>query len=222
MTGPAGARAARPGLLLTTSQAALRPAALRHHRGSLRPHHRPAVVRPGQPVEAARRRSRRAAAGQSRAGPCIAAQATWRSRSRSRGAVGGRRWTSRIACCSWPAVKAATFSAGTSPAFVTGDMCALPFPDAHFDIVTTGYGLRNVPDLTARGGGDLPCAAARRNAGVARFQPSRECDSSAPSTLAICGSSAVRSAGCCTGIPIPIDTFPRRFAAIPGPRASPS
>src|SRR5574338_68035 len=29
--------------------------------------------------------------------------------------------------------------------FVTGDMMALPFPDARFDIVTTGYGIRNVP-----------------------------------------------------------------------------
>jgi demethylmenaquinone methyltransferase/2-methoxy-6-polyprenyl-1,4-benzoquinol methylase len=28
---------------------------------------------------------------------------------------------------------------------VTGDMMALPFPDARFDIVTTGYGIRNVP-----------------------------------------------------------------------------
>jgi demethylmenaquinone methyltransferase/2-methoxy-6-polyprenyl-1,4-benzoquinol methylase len=27
-------------------------------------------------------------------------------------------------------------------------MLALPFPAASFDIVTTGYGLRNVPDLT--------------------------------------------------------------------------
>jgi len=34
-----------------------------------------------------------------------------------------------------------------TPSFVTGDMSALPFPDAQFDIVTTGYGLRNVPDL---------------------------------------------------------------------------
>ena len=33
------------------------------------------------------------------------------------------------------------------PAFVVGDMLALPFPSAAFDIVTTGYGLRNVPDL---------------------------------------------------------------------------
>jgi demethylmenaquinone methyltransferase / 2-methoxy-6-polyprenyl-1,4-benzoquinol methylase len=31
--------------------------------------------------------------------------------------------------------------------FVTGDMLSLPFADAMFDIVTTGYGLRNVPDL---------------------------------------------------------------------------
>ena len=29
--------------------------------------------------------------------------------------------------------------------FVTGDMMALPIPDATFDVVTTGYGLRNVP-----------------------------------------------------------------------------
>lgn len=32
--------------------------------------------------------------------------------------------------------------------FVQGDMLALPFPAASFDIVTTGYGLRNVPNLT--------------------------------------------------------------------------
>jgi ubiquinone/menaquinone biosynthesis methyltransferase len=31
--------------------------------------------------------------------------------------------------------------------FLVGDMLALPFPPASFDIVTTGYGLRNVPDL---------------------------------------------------------------------------
>lgn len=31
--------------------------------------------------------------------------------------------------------------------FITGDMMALPARDAGFDIVTTGYGLRNVPDL---------------------------------------------------------------------------
>jgi demethylmenaquinone methyltransferase/2-methoxy-6-polyprenyl-1,4-benzoquinol methylase len=32
---------------------------------------------------------------------------------------------------------------------VTADMLTLPFGDARFDVVTTGYGLRNVPDLRA-------------------------------------------------------------------------
>jgi demethylmenaquinone methyltransferase/2-methoxy-6-polyprenyl-1,4-benzoquinol methylase len=32
--------------------------------------------------------------------------------------------------------------------FILGDMSALPFADEAFDLVTTGYGLRNVPDLT--------------------------------------------------------------------------
>lgn len=36
---------------------------------------------------------------------------------------------------------------GTVPLFLVGDMMALPFPDATFDLVTTGYGLRNVPRL---------------------------------------------------------------------------
>jgi demethylmenaquinone methyltransferase / 2-methoxy-6-polyprenyl-1,4-benzoquinol methylase len=34
-----------------------------------------------------------------------------------------------------------------SPSFLVGDMLALPFPSGSFDIVTTGYGLRNVPNL---------------------------------------------------------------------------
>jgi demethylmenaquinone methyltransferase/2-methoxy-6-polyprenyl-1,4-benzoquinol methylase len=34
------------------------------------------------------------------------------------------------------------------PTFIVGDMMALPFASSSFDIVTTGYGLRNVPDLT--------------------------------------------------------------------------
>jgi len=33
------------------------------------------------------------------------------------------------------------------PHFIRGDMLALPFPDASFDVITTGYGVRNVPDL---------------------------------------------------------------------------
>jgi ubiquinone/menaquinone biosynthesis methyltransferase len=31
--------------------------------------------------------------------------------------------------------------------FVAGDMMALPFPAARFDVVTAGYGIRNVPEL---------------------------------------------------------------------------
>jgi demethylmenaquinone methyltransferase/2-methoxy-6-polyprenyl-1,4-benzoquinol methylase len=33
--------------------------------------------------------------------------------------------------------------------FITGDMIDLPFASRSFDLVTTGYGLRNVPDLDA-------------------------------------------------------------------------
>ena len=40
-------------------------------------------------------------------------------------------------------------STGGRAVWTTGDMAALPFGDAAFDIVTTGYGLRNVPDLDA-------------------------------------------------------------------------
>lgn len=35
----------------------------------------------------------------------------------------------------------------SAPSFLVGDMQALPFPSATFDLVTTGYGLRNVPNL---------------------------------------------------------------------------
>jgi len=38
---------------------------------------------------------------------------------------------------------------GRTAAFLVGDMVALPFVDGRFDVVTTGYGLRNVPDLGA-------------------------------------------------------------------------
>ena len=36
---------------------------------------------------------------------------------------------------------------GAKATLVTGDMLALPFPAAYFSVVTTGYGLRNVPDI---------------------------------------------------------------------------
>jgi ubiquinone/menaquinone biosynthesis methyltransferase len=33
--------------------------------------------------------------------------------------------------------------------FLVGDMLALPFPADSFDLITTGYGIRNVPDIDA-------------------------------------------------------------------------
>ena len=38
---------------------------------------------------------------------------------------------------------------GRAPEFLVGDMLALPFASGSFDLVTTGYGLRNVPNLRA-------------------------------------------------------------------------
>jgi len=37
--------------------------------------------------------------------------------------------------------------ASAAPRFLVGDMLALPFASRSFDLVTTGYGLRNVPNL---------------------------------------------------------------------------
>lgn len=48
--------------------------------------------------------------------------------------------------------KAAVAHAGGAsslPRFAVADMMALPLPDASVDVVTTGYGLRNVPQLEA-------------------------------------------------------------------------
>lgn len=43
----------------------------------------------------------------------------------------------------------ASGAAQSGPIFLVGDMVALPFATDSFDLVTTGYGLRNVPDLAA-------------------------------------------------------------------------
>lgn len=40
-------------------------------------------------------------------------------------------------------------SSGCQARFLVGDMVALPIASASFDVVTAGYGLRNVPDLDA-------------------------------------------------------------------------
>jgi demethylmenaquinone methyltransferase/2-methoxy-6-polyprenyl-1,4-benzoquinol methylase len=47
------------------------------------------------------------------------------------------------------ALASAKPSAGPPVRFVVGDMIELPFADDAFDVVTVGYGLRNVPDLPA-------------------------------------------------------------------------
>lgn len=45
------------------------------------------------------------------------------------------------------ALAAAKRPSADRPDFVAGDMTRLPFASCVFDVVTTGYGLRNVPDL---------------------------------------------------------------------------
>ncbi len=47
------------------------------------------------------------------------------------------------------AAKAPSSQAAPVVSFIGGDMTSLPFRSASFDLVTTGYGLRNVPDLDA-------------------------------------------------------------------------
>ena len=47
----------------------------------------------------------------------------------------------------------------SAPQFIVGDMTALPFPSASVDMVTTGYGLRNVPDLAMSLDFNRPSAA---------------------------------------------------------------
>jgi demethylmenaquinone methyltransferase/2-methoxy-6-polyprenyl-1,4-benzoquinol methylase len=44
--------------------------------------------------------------------------------------------------------KQAAAARSRGPELLVGDMLALPFANASFDLVTTGYGLRNVPNLT--------------------------------------------------------------------------
>ena len=59
-------------------------------------------------------------------------------------------------------------------------MLALPFPAASFDLVTTGYGLRNVPDLTTAIDEIVRVLTPGGQAAVARFQPAGEPRSCAP------------------------------------------
>ena len=113
--------------------------------------------------------------------------------------------------------------AKTTPArcrWTAGDMTALPFADGSFDVVTTGYGLRNVPDLDAavaeiarvlRPGGRFASLDFNRPESPLVRWP----------TSAISSSSAARSAGRCTARPLPIAISPRRSGGIRAPAASP-
>ena len=127
------------------------------------------VALAGVAARHARARSRRAApaTSRSRSPPAAPASPPRHHASHAAARVGASRRRSRAV------------------AFVTGDMMALPFPDATFDLVTTGYGIRNVPRDRAGARRDPPRAAARRAAPVARLRPAGERASSAPSTSAI-------------------------------------
>jgi ubiquinone/menaquinone biosynthesis methyltransferase len=106
--------------------------------------------------------------------------------------------------------------------WLVGDMTALPVAASAFDAVTTGYGLRNVPDLSQaiaeihrvlRPGGRAACW--RRSTSTGRML--RGC---ARSISAISRSSAPRSGGSCTAIPTPIATFRRPSGGLRGAAAS--
>jgi ubiquinone/menaquinone biosynthesis C-methylase UbiE len=66
---------------------------------------------------------------------------------RARQAEVGNGPTRRRAQGAWQ-TKRRNADAGPRVVFTVGDICALPFPDRSFDIVTTGYGMRNVPEIT--------------------------------------------------------------------------
>ena len=156
-------------------QAPVRQPAVLDHRRSLRPHHRAPVVRPGSALEKP--------AGRDGAGH-VADDARWisqaapvisRMRLHARGArVVGLDITPRmieLARAKLPKRRATNRS---RPAFLVGDMMALPFPDESFDLVTTGYGIRNVPVIGRGARRDPARAPSRRRPPVARLRSSVE------------------------------------------------
>ena len=150
-----------------------------------------AVVRPGPALEAAAGRPRPRRVRRARASTSPPAPAT--SRSRSRRAARGRRPRHHAADDRAGATRRAVVASRRTVAavrFLVGDMLALPFPAASFDIVTTGYGLRNVPDLASGDRRNRPRADAGRPAAVARFQPAVQPPSSARPISRISRSSA--------------------------------
>jgi demethylmenaquinone methyltransferase/2-methoxy-6-polyprenyl-1,4-benzoquinol methylase len=66
---------------------------------------------------------------------------------RAGAAVIGLDVTPRMIALAAAKTAASARAENTAPIFIVGDMMALPFGDATADVVTTGYGLRNVPQL---------------------------------------------------------------------------
>ncbi len=96
------------------------------------------------------RRWKRRLAELTGAGPAHARSRS-RVRHRRHRLCGGRpRRTRRRARRHAPhgAARAAEGAGVQAVRFVTGDMMALPFRDEEFDVVTTGYGIRNVPEIS--------------------------------------------------------------------------
>ena len=101
-------------------------------------------------------------------------------------------------------------------ALVTGDMLALPFDDARFDVVTTGYGLRNVPDLRQA----IPEIAPRARAWRAflSLDFNRPTNSTVRALyLAYLTASGASLGSSCMATRIPTATFPSRSVYIPEP-----
>ena len=102
---------------------------------------------------------------------------------------------------------------GTPATFLVGDMLALPFANGSFDIVTTGYGLRNVPDLARAVDEILRVLKPGGQALSLDFnRPANAFVRTA--TCGISRQSVAPWAGCCTATRIRIVTSRRRFASI--------
>ena len=202
-------------------QAQLRPQAVRDHRRSLRSDHRGPVVRAGCALEGEARVARggshrraRARSGGRHRRHCVCGRGARREDDRARHhashAAAGAGEGDRSLPAAWRV------------GFITGDMTSLPFRSASFDLVTTGYGLRNVPDLDARDRRDRARVETRRTIAVARFQPARERDRPRGLSRLSHGRGLDARAGSCIAIRTPIATSPRRSAATLARAAWPS
>ena len=98
--------------------------------------------------------------------------------------------------------------------FVTGDMMALPFPDASFDVVTTGIRPAERSGSGRRAGARFTACCVPAGCCCRSTSTSPPTVSSAASISATSPPSARRSARSCTAIRTPTATFPNRFSAI--------